>query len=187
MLKDQNFACGGGTRHFVEKYFISHICLGLSYRPPPPCYRWSGEYQGYISPFVPKRLFKNVDQHSFQLYSFWRYPNQMIFLLTPEFSESRHFIERQEIRRTLRALGHELKGHVNILLYMNWTLSLLTYVRSLCSSQYCVLCAYIINLMNLKKCNILEMMITYHVGSHSPTWCSTRYNVYMQWKCGHCG
>ena len=35
VLKYQNFACGGGTRHFVEKYFISHICLGLSYRPPP--------------------------------------------------------------------------------------------------------------------------------------------------------
>ena len=175
------------VRDILSKSTLSLIYVWDFHTDPPPCYRWSVEYQGYISPFVPKRLFKNVDQHSFQLYSFWRYPNQMIFLLTPEFSESRHFIERQEIRRTLRALGHELKGHVNILLYMNWTLSLLTYVRSLCSSQYCVLCAYIINLMNLKKCNILEMMTTYHVGSLSQTWCSTRYNVYMQWKCGHCG
>ena len=96
VLKYQNFACGGGTRHFVEKYFISHICLGLSYRPPP-CYRWSVEYQGYISPFVPKRLFKNVDQHPFQLNSFilafiltrWSFVDSRIQWISPFYWETR--------------------------------------------------------------------------------------------------
>ena len=90
-----------------------------------------------------------INQNELLLYIFWHYSDQMISLLNPERSESRHFIERQDIIRIMKGLGlpvQEIKGT-----RQHFTLHKLNTSR---------LRSSLMNLMKLKKSTIPEIMTT---------------------------